>query len=463
MTSHNETVAIIIGAGITGIGAAYYLGKSGIPYIVLEANDDVGGIWQTQRWHGARCDSDFVKYSFSFRPFVSQSCLHDRADIQRYLRDVTEEFGIVGHIRFGTRVASASFDSRRQAWVVETDRGTFTSRFLVNGNGYFSDPHVPQFRDAHRFAGEIIHTFDLDASRRFDGKDVVLVGSGSTAICCAPELAKVSRSLTILQRSPSYIYEIDNRATPFMRFCQSLYGLGLDFPIKLLRGWLQARDDVIFVGFRAFPAIARWIFRRHWLDTVSDEELRRNFTPRYGPWEQRIPIAVGLKDAVRKGRVAIRTGEIERFTPSGVVLRNGERVKCEVCVLATGFELNFLKFDLRGDGERIEMAGLNFYKGIMLGGVPNYFQPVGVWHSAWTQRSETATRYAIRIVRYMERKGFRTVSIDRKKGVQYTPTITPNYIMRRLPRMPRLYGSYELPSVDNLLCYRFEPQAFRFG
>ncbi len=460
--TNNHATAIIIGAGITGIGAAYYLGKSGIPYVVLEANDDVGGVWHTQRWHGARCDSDFVKYSYSFRPYVSEHCLHSRADIQKYLRGVTEEFGIAERIHFKTRVASAAFDSRRHLWVVETDRGTFTAQFLVNGNGYFSDPHVPRFADAQVFHGEIVHTFDLDASRRFDGKDVILVGSGSTAICCAPELGRVSKSLVMLQRSPSYIYEIDNKATPFMRLCQYLYGLGLELPIKVLRGYLQARDDVIFVGFRAFPSIARWIFRRHWLDTVSEQALGKDFTPKYGPWEQRIPIAVGLKEAVRTGRVAIKTGEIERFTSAGVVLKSGEQLKCDVCVLATGFELNFLKFDLTVDGAKVDMAGINFYKGVMMGGVPNYFQPVGVWHSAWTQRSETATRFAIRIMRHMQKRGLRKVGIDRK-GVQYTPAIKPNYIMRRAAFMPRLYGSYELPSVDNLFCYRFEPRAFNFA
>jgi monooxygenase len=131
-------------------------------------------------------------------------------------------------------------------------------------------------------------------------------------------------------------------------------------------------------------------------------------------------------------------------------------------VLATGFELNFLKFGLYVDGAKVDLAGINFYKGIMMGGVPNYFQPVGVWHSAWTQRSETATRFAVKIMRYMAKRGLRQVSIDRE-GVQYTPAITPNYIMRQVAAMPRLYGTYELPSVDNLLCYRFEPHAFNFG
>src|SRR6185503_15863942 len=157
------------------------------------------------------------------------------------------------------------------------------------------------------------------------------------AICCAPALGQVSKSVTLLQRSPSYVYEIDNRATPLMRFCQYLYGLGVEAPIRFLRGYLQARDDVVFVAFRAFPRLARRFFREHWSGSVSEETLRQHFSPRYGPWEQRIPIAIGLKDAVRSGRVAVKTGEIGRFTPGGIELKDGTTLKCDVCVLATGF------------------------------------------------------------------------------------------------------------------------------
>ena len=458
----NHSTAIIVGAGITGIGAAYYLRDAGISYVVLEADSDVGGVWHTQRWHGARCDSDFIKYCFSFKPHLSPHCLEDRAEIQRYLRGVAEEFGIAEQIRFNTRVVRASFNGRTQRWVVETNRGSFTAQFLINGNGYFSGPHVPSFPDVEKFGGEVIHTFNLDASRGFEGKDVVLVGSGSTAVCAAPELAKVSKSMTMLQRSPSYIYEIDNHATPSMRIAQALYRKGITLPVRLLRGWLQARDDIIFVAFRAMPRFAKWFFRRHWLPEVGERTLREHFTPKYGPWEQRIPIAIGFKDAVKSGKLAIKTGEIERFTPSGMRLKSGEELKCDVCILATGFELNFLKFPVLVDGAAIEQAGINFYKGMMLGGVPNYFQPVGVWHSAWTQRSETVSRFAVKIMTHMARNGYRSVRIDRK-GVSYTPAITPNYIMRCVERMPRLYGTYELPSIDNLLCYRFNPRRFRFS
>jgi hypothetical protein len=146
---------------------------------------------------------------------------------------------------------------------------------------------------------------------------------------------------------------------------------------------------------------------------MGEKELRRNFTPRYSPWEQRIPIAIGFKEAVRSGRVVLKTDEIERFTASGVQLKSGEELKCDVCILATGFELNFLKFRVEVDGAAVDQAGINFYKGLMMGGVPNYFQPVGVWHSAWTQRSETSTRFAAKIIRHM---GTAIPSVHRPRG-----------------------------------------------
>ena len=213
-----HAAVIIIGAGITGIGAAYYLRESNISYIILEANDDLGGVWNTQRWHGARCDSDFIKYSFSFRPFLSPHCLQSREQIYRYLHSVADEFAILKKIRFNTLVTAAVFDTKEKHWAVHTNRGTFTSQFLINGNGYFSEPHVPAFRDSDKFSGEIIHTFDLDDRRTFIDKDVVLVGSGSTAICCAPELSQVSKSFVLVQRSPSYVYEINNDANLFTIF-----------------------------------------------------------------------------------------------------------------------------------------------------------------------------------------------------------------------------------------------------
>lgn len=454
---------IIIGAGMTGIAAGYYLRANKIPYTILEANDDLGGVWNTHRWHGARCDSDFIKYSFSFRPFLSAQCLQPRHEIHEYLRCVAKEFSILENIRFNTRAGKAVFDAKRRQWTVHTDRGAFTAQFLINGNGYYSDqPHVPVFEGAGTFKGEIIHTSHLDGRRTFTGQNVVLVGSGATAICCAPELARVAKSLIVLQRSPSYIYEIDNRAGALILLCQSLYRLGVRAPVQWLRHLLQLKDDLVFVGFRKFPRLARWFFRRHWRGAVDEESLRRHFTPRYDPWEQRIAVAIGLKEKLRAGRIAIRTGEIERFAGSGIVLKSGERIECDACILATGLNLRFFSFELYVGEKKIALQRINLYKGLMVGGLPNYFHPMGSWHSAWTQRLEPVLCFAIRIMRYMNKHGFGAVRVERKE-LDAAPGITPSYVMRSLSTMPRLHGTSNLPSLDNIFANRFDARSFSFS
>jgi len=459
---NRDSTVIIIGAGMTGIGAAYYLRANGIPYVILEAKADLGGVWNTHRWHGARCDSDFIKYSFSFRPFLSEQCLQRRETIQAYLRAVAEEFSILEHIRFDCRVTRAVFDAAEKRWTVHTSQGTLRAQFILNGNGYFSDePHVPAFKDAARFRGEIVHTSYLDGRRSFADKRVVVVGSGSTAICCAPELARVSKSLVLLQRSPSYIYEISNRADSLITLCQNLYRLGWRAPVKWLRQYLQLRDDLVFVGFRKFPRLARWFFRRHWVDAVGEAAFREHFNPRYNPWEQRIAVAIGLKEALRSGSVTVKTGEIERFTESGIVLASGERIECDTCVLATGLNLRFFSFDLYVGDEKVAVERINFYKGLMVGGIPNYFHPMGSWHSAWTQRLEPVTRLAVRIMLHMKKRGFGTVSVERQE-LDAAPGITPNYVLRSLSTLPRLHGTSNLPSIDNVFAARFNPRNLRF-
>ena len=449
--NRSEFDVIVIGAGMTGIAAGYYLGRAGLRYAVLEAKGELGGVWNTHRWHGARCDSDVIKYSYGFRPYLSDACLQSGAQLRAYLRAVAAECGMLEHIRFHNAVERAEFDSGAQRWRVRSSQGTYTARFLVNGNGYYADePFVPQLEGAARFRGEIVHTSHLDAARSFAGKRVVVVGSGATAVCCAPELARVSASLVLLQRSPSYIYETDNRAGPLVRACQLLYRKGVRFPVHWLRRYLQLRDDLIFVGFRRLPALARWFFRRHWRGTLDPEALRRDFTPRYNPWEQRIPVAIGLKEALRSGRVRMKTARIRRFDETGIVLEGGERLDCDVCVLATGLNLRFFAFDIRVDGRPAALERVNFFKGFMLGGIPNYFHPMGSWHSAWTQRLEPLLRQAVRIIAHMDRRGLGVVCVDRRE-VAAAPGITPNYVLRSLATMPRLEGTVDLPSIDNLL------------
>jgi len=160
--------------------------------------------------------------------------------------------------------------------------------------------------------------------------------------------------------------------------------------------------------------------------------------------------------------MAIKTAEIERFTESSIVLTSGESIECDTCILATGLNLRFFSFELFVGEAKIAVERINLYKGVMMGGIPNYFHPMGSWHSAWTQRLEPVTRFAIRIIAHMKKRGLGSVSVERRE-VDAAPGITPNYVMRCASTLPRLHGTSNLPSIDNLFANRFNPGSFNFS
>lgn len=456
---------IIIGAGITGIGASYYLSQANISHVILEKSAEVGGIWYSQRWPGIRCDSDIIKYSYSFKPFLSSQCLVSGEAIHNYLSTVSKEFGIQDKVMFGVTVEKVSFHSEDKAWRVYTNKGVFEAQFLINANGYFSEiPHKPAFDGCERFKGKILHLFELDRNLKseFENKKILLVGSGSSAISTAPDLYKNSSSLTLLQRSPSYIFEHDNRLGFFVKLAQKLYESGIAWPVGLVRYFLQFKDDLIFVVFRGFPWFGKLIFKHHWKKSVGQKVFEEHFQPTYNPWEQRIPVAIGFKKLVRDKKIEMITGEIETFTETGVTLKNGRAVDLDLCVLATGFDLQFFKFDIFIDDQRIDTPGINYYKGMMMGGIPNYFQPVGTFHTAWTQRAEVVSKLVVKIIRYMRKHKYNTVTIDRKKVIK-DPSITPNYVTRDQAQHPVLYGAWELPSIDKFIYYSFHKNEYKFS
>lgn len=455
---------IVIGAGVTGIAVSYYLSKANIPHLVLERSRELGGLWSAQRWPGIRCDSLIVKYSYSFRPFLSDQCLVPGETIAQYLRDTATELGMSKHIRFGVEVVRADYRGDEQMWRVETSAGVVRARFVVNANGYFADaPHVPAFAGRERFRGRIVHLRELDRGERsvFEGKRILLVGSGASAISTITDLHAASASLSLLQRSPSYIYETDNRPSCLVRLAQRLHRAGWKAPLHAVRWYLQLKDDLIFVGFRRWPRIGKLVFKRHWRGTVSEDEYLRHFTPRYNPWEQRIPVAIGLKKLIREKQIEVATGEIDTFTEQGLRLKDGRALSFDLCVLATGYDPQFFKFEVCVDGRTVDTRGINFFKGMMMGGIPNFFQPVGTLHTTWTQRAEVVAGLIVKIIRHMKRRGLGSVAIERKQ-VPFRASLTANYIMRQWRDHPAVYGAWELPSVDRFLFYTFRSREYTF-
>lgn len=459
----NHTTVIIVGAGLVGIAAAYYLSRHNIPYIILEKSNNVGGIWTSLRWPGIRCDTEIINYSYSFRPYTSNEYLVPGNEISAYLNETAEELGIRENICFDTQVKNADFSRKDGCWTIKTSNGVFTSRFLINANGYFEDkPYTPHFHGKNRFKGDILHLFNMDKHTPVRGRRLVLVGSGASAISAAPDLADLSGSITLLQRTPSYIYEQDNQVGMFTWLAQALYHRGIKLPVSLLNFILQLRSDLVFVVFRKFPWLGKAFFRKHWKDTVDEATYQRDFQPGYGPWEQRIPVAIGLKNLIRNKRINMVTGNIHRFTESAILLDDGRRIDCDLCILATGFNLNFFRFAVTIDGKPVDTRKINFYKGIMMGGIPNYFQPFGAPHTSFTRSVETVSSLITRIIRHMQKEELDTVEISRK-DIEQRPRITPHYIMRRIDELPAFYGTLQLPSIDNLFLLRFREKDYLFS
>ena len=462
MQKFEETV-VIVGAGLAGICASYYLSKNDIPHLILEKSTKAGGIWSSLSWPGIRCDTEILNYSYSFNPFLSEHNVVPGNEISAYLKATADRFGITGKIHFDTRVTGAEFSTVTNSWTVQTSHGSFKSKFLINANGYFSDqPHVPEFSGSDIFKGDITHLFELGRDTDLKGKSIVLVGSGASAISAAPALASGSASLTILQRSPSYIFEDNNRPGLFVNMAQILYRAGFQLPVKVVNYFLQLKYDLVFVVFRKLPWIGKLFFRQHWRGTVDRETYNEHFCPHYNPWEQRIPVAIGLKRLIEDRKLDFVTGNIREFTETGVLLDDGRFVESDLCILATGFNLNFFRFAISIDGHPLETRGINFYKGMMMGGIPNYFQPFGPPHTSFTRRIETVSRHIVKIMSHMRKHQLDRVSIARQP-VDKVPRITPSYIMRNLEALPAFYGTLELPSIDNPFFYHFKPSDYLFS
>jgi len=460
----NETkqTVIIVGAGLAGICAACYLAKHGIPYLVVEKSARIGGVWSALDFPGIRCDTEILNYSYSFNPLLASTNLVSGEAISRYLQSTADKFGITDNIRFDTRVTAADYSSEDYHWRLTTNRGRFRARFLINSNGYFEDqPYLPRFAGSECYTGTIRHLFHTDRHTDFSGKEVVLVGSGASAISAAPALAARCRKLTLLQRSPSWIYEDDNRIGWFTDIAQRLYRAGFRHPVTMINWLQQCKSDLVFVGFRRLPWLARWFFRQHWRSSVDRETWREHFQPRYNPWEQRIPVALGFRQLLADPKFSLVTGEIDRLDAHGACLTDGREIKADMFVFATGFNLNFFRFAVALDGQPIDTRGINFYKSMMMGGLPNYFQPFGPPHTSFTRRVETISGLIVKIILHMQQRGLESVSIPRQ-AVAKRPRITPNYVLRKLDDLPAFHGALELPSIDNLLFYRFNPGDYRF-
>lgn len=412
---------LIVGAGISGIDAAYRLQERcpGKSFVVVDARAVIGGTWDLFRFPGIRSDSDMFTLCYPFRPWSDAKLIVDGTSIREYVQATAREYGIDRKVRFHRRVMRAAWSSDEARWTVEierTDTGEaeqITCDFLMSCSGYFryDEGYRPDFPAEERFRGQIVHpqfwTEDLD----HDGKRVVVIGSGATAVTMVPAMAERAAHVTMLQRSPSYVVSFP-AIDPLLRV------LGHVLPWRLAYRVVRWRNVKVqtaaWVLSKHWPAFVRAVIRklaaRH---LPPDYDLDTHFNPRYEPWDERICVVpdADLFEAIASGRVSVLTDQIDTFTENGIRLASGEEIEADMIVTATGLTLQALGgIELSVDGDLVDVPNTLAYRGSMLAGVPNLVFAFGYINQSWTLGADVACLHACRLLNHMDERGYEFVT-----------------------------------------------------
>ncbi|KVE28853.1 FAD-containing monooxygenase EthA [Burkholderia singularis] len=467
---------LIVGAGISGIGAAYYLRERcpGAKYAILEGRSTMGGTWDLFRYPGVRSDSDMFTLGFSFRPWQSDNSIAHGQSILDYIKETAREFGIDKAIRFNHKVTAASWDSSSARWTVRVqrtdgervDEAVFTCRILYMCSGYYDYEagHAPSWPDQETYQGRIVHPQHWPSDLDYAGKRVVVIGSGATAVTLVPSMTPVARHVTMLQRSPTYIMSLPAR----------------DPVAGVLRRWLPAglahrvvrvKNVLLTMYFynlsrRRPNAIKKLLIHLASRQSGPQLDAGKHLTPRYKPWDQRLCLVPNgdLFKAIRAGNASIVTDEIERFTPTGLLLKSGERLDADVVVTATGLKLKMLGgISLTIDGQPVDLSQTVSYKGMMFSGVPNLVLSFGYTNASWTLKAELIAQYVCRMFQHMRTHGY-DVCVPRLPAGQTElepfVDLSSGYIQRAAAMLPKQGVKKPWKAYQN---YIRDFALFRFG
>lgn len=416
-----HTDVLIVGAGLSGIGAACHLRKNapGSTYAILEARGASGGTWDLFRFPGVRSDSDMFTLGYVFRPWTARTSMAPGEEILRYLRETAAAYGIDRHITYHSRVVRAQWSSPDARWTVTVEHartGEHSQRscgFLYLCPGYFrhDQGYTPQWPGFDDFAGQLVHPQQWPADLDVTGKRVIVIGSGATAVTLVPALAQTAAHVTMLQRSPSFFLSLP-AADPIGDLLRKV------LPQRQAYAAVRRKNIAMTTAFyrlcRKYPARMRKLLRAGVLRRLPPGyDVDTHFTPAYDPWDQRMCFVPDgdFFTAIRSGKAGDVTDHIEAFTRSGLALRSGAHLEADVIVTATGMNLLALGgIGLTVDGEPVSVAERVAYKGMMLDGVPNLAFAIGYTNASWTLKVDLASSYVSRMLRLMTAKGYSSVT-----------------------------------------------------
>ncbi|MEV0698077.1 NAD(P)/FAD-dependent oxidoreductase [Saccharopolyspora sp. NPDC050389] len=441
---------VIVGAGLSGVGAACHLQKHcpAMTFTVLEGRDAIGGTWDLFRYPGIRSDSDMSTLGYSFRPWDRSKSIAGGSEIRSYVADTASEHGVDRHIRFGHRVIEADWSSDDARWTVRARRVTdgeeveVSCSFLFTCSGYYDyeQGYTPDFRGIDRFSGQVVHPQLWPEDLDYVGNRVVVIGSGATAVTLVPAMAETASHVTMLQRSPTYLVTRPE-TDPFAARVRRTAPASLADPI--VRWKSIATNSYNYQKARRAPERMKALLRKGVeMQLPGGYDIDTHFTPRYDPWDQRLCLVPDgdFFAAVREERASVVTDHIHAFAEAGIELRSGEFLEADVIVTATG--LNMLAvggMHLTVDGVEVNIPEAVAYKGMMLSGVPNFAFTIGYINSSWTLRAELVARYVCHLLNHMRRRGLRTCIPLRPKASGRSPLfdLTSGYARRGTAVMPK--------------------------
>jgi len=416
----NHFDVIIIGAGLSGIGAACHLqlNNPGKTYKIIESRARMGGTWDMFRYPGVRSDSDMHTLGYNFKPWLKAKSIADGPSIRDYIQESAAEYGVEEHIQYHSKVVQADWDSGSAKWTLtvestaddnQTATETVSCNFIYSCTGYYryDKGYTPEFPGADQFKGDIIHPQLWPEDLDYSGKRVVVIGSGATAITLVPSMAKTAAHVTMLQRSPTYVISApaeDKVSQRLRRWFSERVAYGLT------RWKNVSTQALLFQLSRRYPNFVKKILRKAVHQWMGDDfDIDTHFNPRYNPWDQRLCLVPDgdLFRSLRKGTSSIVTDHIEAFTEKGIQLKSGDFLEADIVITATGLELLLLGgIELNVDGVPVDLSNSLTYKGMMFSDVPNLALAAGYTNASWTLKCDLTSAYVCRLLSYMDQYKF---------------------------------------------------------
>jgi len=449
MTSVNKEYLdiIVIGAGLSGICAAYHL-QNDCPqksYAIFEGRESIGGTWDLFRYPGIRSDSDMFTYGYNFKPWTDPDSLASADKIMNYLRETIEENNIKSKIKLNHKVKKLSWSSEQSLWSITVEVNGeikhFESQFILCCSGYYNyeQGYQPEFKNKESFKGTFIQPQHWPENFDYTDKKIVVIGSGATAVTLVPNLVEKANHVILLQRSPSYIMPMPMQDSLLMFLRKLFPDVWVSRFARMRNVWMSS---LIHKYMIKYPNWARNFIKKKQDEILSKNIDRKHFTPDYAPWDQRLCLIPDgdLFEALNQNKASIKTDTIEEFTKTGIRLTSGDILDADIIVSATGLNVEILSgVELEVDGEIVTLGDKMFYRGVLLEDVPNFGLVFGYTNASWTLKAELVSRYFCRVINFMD-KNKKKSCIPRDTGDverELFLNLTSGYIKRAQKQIPK--------------------------